>query len=349
MRVEEVLPKIYLDISVGDAKIGRIVSELYVSKAPSTVAAFLDQLHTYKGHRFNRIIKNFMIQCDNGNVADSEKVAEENVEEKFEESFLLALAGRSVSQFFITTYKAQHLLGQHTCFGRVIKGKSVIREIENVQTDSAHVPVDSAPVVITECGQWEDGDPVPIFNACYDEIAGDIFEEYPDDDRHIDKELSASVLKASTIIKNAGGELFKQGELQKALFKFKKALRYVMEFFPDPDEEPDFYQKYMDLKKKIYLNLSLVTLKLKQYSRCLDYCEYLSEMSLSQQEKAKTLFRAGSAKIELRKYKEAISSLEEAQKLVPDDAAIPKEISKAQELLDQSKKAERAKYSKFFG
>ncbi|KAF3987217.1 hypothetical protein FT663_04038 [Candidozyma haemuli var. vulneris] len=349
MKVEEVLPKVYLDISVGEREVGRIVAELFVSKAPSTTAAFLEQLDSYKGHGFNRIIKNFMIQCDNGNIDESEKLPEENKEEPFEQPFLLALAGQSVSQFFITTYKSQHLSGLHTCFGRVLKGKSVIREIENVQTDKEHAPLESDPVIIKDCGQWEEGDPVPIFNACYDEIAGDIYEEYPDDDDHIDKESSASALKAATRIKNAGGELLKSGEPQKASFKFRKAMRYLTEYFPDQDEEPEFYAKYTDLKKKIYLNFSLATLKLKQYSRCLDYCNYLFEMKITPQEKAKTLFRAGSAKIELREYKEAIRTLEEAQKLVPEDAGIKKELTRAEEQLEASKKAERAKYAKFFG
>lgn len=349
MKVEEVLPKIYLDISVKDARVGRIVTELFVNKAPVTVGAFTEQLLTYKGRPFNRVIKNFMIQCDNGDVKDPAKIAEENPEEKFEEPFLLALAGRSVSQFFITTSKAQHLLGEHTCFGRVIKGKSVIREVENVPADLTHVPLKESPVVIVDCGLWEEGDPVPIFNACYDEVAGDIYEEYPDDDTHIDKELSASVFKASTIIKNSGGELFKSGDPQKAFFKYRKALRYVMEYFPDQDEEPEYFKKYTELKKKIYLNMSLVTLKLKQYARCLDYCDYLSEMSLSPQEKAKMLFRAGSARIELRKYNEAIKALHQAQNLCPDDVAVAKELERAETLLEASKKAERAKYSKFFG
>lgn len=350
MKVEEVLPKVYFDIKIGEKDVGRVVAELFVKKAPETTEAFVNTLESYKGHKFNRVIKNFMVQCDNGVVSESDdKIAVENQDEAFEEPFLLALAGKSVSQFFITTLKAQHLAGQHTCFGRVIKGKSVIREVENVLTDKEHVPVEKDAVVIVDCGNWEEGDPVPIYNACYDEIAGDIYEEYPDDDSHIDKESSASVLKAATTIKNAGGELFKSGSPQKAALKFKKALRYVMEYFPDPDEEPELFKKYTDLKKKIYLNLSLMTLKLKDYHKCLDYCEYLFAMALTQQEKAKTLFRSGSAKIELRKYKEAIQTLEQAQKLVPGDAAIEKELVRAQQLLEAFQKAERAKYAKFFG
>lgn len=346
MKVEEVLPKVYLDIAVGEKNVGRIVAELYLNRAPTTVDAFLENLHTYKGHHFDRAIKNFMIQCDNGNLNNESELEKENEDDKFDQPFLLALAGNSVSQFFITTSKSQHLQGKHTCFGRVIRGKSIIREIENVKTGKEYNPVESVKII--GCGTWEVGDPVPIYNACYEEVAGDVFEEYPDDDSHIDKESSASVYRAATAIKNAGGEIFKRGDPQNAFFKYRKALRYVMEYFPDPDEEPDYFAKYTELKKKVYLNMSLATLKLEQYPKCLDYCEYLLAMVLTQQEKAKTFFRKGSASLELRKFEDAITSLKEAQRWAPEDKAITTKLARAEELLTARKKAERDKYAKMF-
>ncbi|MEA3418967.1 MAG: peptidylprolyl isomerase, partial [Campylobacterota bacterium] len=52
--------------------------------------------------------------------------------------FLLAMANRGPntngSQFFITTEATPHLNGGYTIFGEVVKGKNVVRKIENVST-----------------------------------------------------------------------------------------------------------------------------------------------------------------------------------------------------------------------
>ena len=40
------------------------------------------------------------------------------------------------SQFFITTVPTPHLDGKHVVFGEVISGKSIVRQIENLPTQS---------------------------------------------------------------------------------------------------------------------------------------------------------------------------------------------------------------------
>ena len=49
-----------------------------------------------------------------------------------------------------------------------------------MKTNKDDVP--ESNVVIDQCGVWTDDMPVPIFNASYDTIGGDIYEEYPEDD-----------------------------------------------------------------------------------------------------------------------------------------------------------------------
>lgn len=356
----------YLDVFIGDGKIGRIVLELYEDKAPLAVANFLRLLPQLPGTYFHRVIKNFMIQggdiefgkTENYNderVGTGRPMAafqDENLSEKLDGPFKLCMANNgpntNSSQFFITTYATPHLEGLHTVFGRAIHGKSVVREIEQVQTLKSNVPVESEIPQITEAGEWNEGDEIPIMNASYDPIGGDIYEEFPDDDEHIDKESSASVYEAAITIKNSGGDLFKKGQYREAWLKYRKSLRYVTQYIPDEDQEPEYYIKYVELKKKLFLNSALVCLKLGMLDKCVVYCSYLLDMELVDSERAKTLYRMGSAHIALKKYSEAVKYLQSAMDVV-SDAAIEKELKRAEEMLAAEKNKERAKYAKFFG
>lgn len=366
MKIEAVEPFAFLDVSIGGKPCGRIVVRLNQEKAPLATGQFLETLPKLKETYFHRVIKNFMIQGGDvefgkalnyndekvGTGKPAELFQDENLEEKLDGPFKLCMANSGPNtngtQFFITTYPTPHLDGKHTVFGLVIHGKSVVREIERVRTNSANVPAEAELPVITDAGEWTEEAGVPIYNASYDPIGGDIYEEYPEDDVHIDKESSKSVYEAAETIKNSGGELFKKADVNNALLKFKKALRYVMEFIPDQDQEPEFYAKYTELKKKLYLNLSLACLKLGDHAKCIDYCTYLLDMKLADTERAKTLYRMGSAHVAIKKYDEAIKYLQQASQLVTD-AGIERELARAEELRESEKKRERAKYAKFFG
>jgi peptidyl-prolyl cis-trans isomerase B (cyclophilin B) len=64
----------------------------------------------------------------------------------------MANAGKDTngSQFFITTKKTTWLDGRHVVFGKIIKGMSIIREIEAGATDGRDRPV--ATATIADCG-----------------------------------------------------------------------------------------------------------------------------------------------------------------------------------------------------
>ncbi|EGW31360.1 uncharacterized protein SPAPADRAFT_61925 [Spathaspora passalidarum NRRL Y-27907] len=370
MKIEAVRPKAYLDISIGSNKIGRIVVELFTDLAPNSSENFFNLVkgidingksYTYQGNTFHRVIKNFVIQAgflDQANISTiygentDKPIPGENLSQPLDSPFLLCSANNgdvnaNGSQFFITTFPQPHLSGKHSVFGKVIHGKSVVREIERAKTNKENVP--ELPITIDECGEWNDGMEVPIFNACYDTIGGDVYEEYPDDDETIDKESSESVFNASVKIKESGTLLFKAGEKYKAFLKYRKCLRYVMEYIPDQDQEPEWFDKYSDLKKKLYLNLSLVCLQLKNYTKAIDYSSYLLDLSnITSQDKSKALFRRGSCLLELKKYKQALVDLQAAQEILPQDAAITKAVEKYETLIEQEKNREKAKYAKFF-
>ncbi|CAH2352562.1 peptidyl-prolyl cis-trans isomerase D [[Candida] railenensis] len=372
MIVEAVRPCAYLDIDIDSKPVGRIVVELKDDLAPIACKNFLASCNhkSYQHNHFHRTIKNFVIQAGDlvygqSSNLDVSKIGQgskggpfedENASEPLDSPFMLCMANDGTpnnngSQFFITTYPQPHLTGKHTVFGRVIHGKSVVREIERVDTDSKNFP--TLPVVITDCGEWEEGMPVPIFNASYDQRGGDIYEEYPDDDVHIDKESSKSVYEASSKIKQSGTLLFQAGDKEAAMLKYKKCLRYVMEYIPDQDQEPEWYKLYFELKIKLYLNLSLVYLQLKNYTSAVAYSTYLIEMDesvnlISKTDYAKAHSRKGTALIELKKYTEAARELTTALKYLPNDKGIAKELERAELLLQKKKDGEKAKYANFF-
>lgn len=357
---------IFFDISLGERKIGRIVVKLFVTEAPKTTAHTLELLDKYKGTYFHRVIKNFMIQGGdvvNGLATDyglkkagegkyALVIEDENLQHPLDKPFFLCMANSGPntngSQFFITTASASHLTGKNTVFGEVIHGRSVVREIERVSTSSEGVPIKNELPIITDCGCWQENDPIPIYNACYDSIGGDIYEEYPDDDESIAHGSIKSAFNAASIIKDSGGALFKRGDYSNAFFKYKKSLRYVMEYIPDIDLEPDHYKNFMELKKKLFLNLSLVTLKLKDLGKCCEYGTYLMDMDLTKPEKAKTCYRMGCAKLDMKKYEEAVLLLRNADSLA-SDASTKKELERAENLLKKKKETEKAKFSKMFG
>ncbi|ODV82572.1 hypothetical protein CANARDRAFT_204962 [[Candida] arabinofermentans NRRL YB-2248] len=294
--------------------------------------------------------------------------ADENLNYPIDRAFLVCMANSSepdtnTSQFFISTFASPHLTGHHSVFGSVIYGKSVVRQIERVRILSnqsgpgstrSWVPVYEEIVSITDCGQWFEGSEVPIFNACYDRIGGDIYEEYPDDNEieGFDMENGDSTYAATNLIKDSGSLLFKKKRLNDALLKYKKALRYCNELIPDVDTDKKNYNKFLELKKKIFLNLSLVSLQLSKYQDVIDYCGFFLEMGKevkpTNMESSKTLFRLGKAYVGLKKYSEGLEFLRSASILNPEDAAIQKEVLAIEKIVAEANKTQQAKYAKFF-
>merc|ERR1711879_868985 len=166
-------PRVFVDLTIGNIPLGRIVFELFTEIAPKTADNFRSlctgeagigkttekPLH-YKGCLFHRVVKNFMAQGGdfvNGNGTGGESIYggtfddEDLTAMKHDRPFLLSMANRGKntngSQFFITTAPASHLDGCHVIFGQVVAGKEVVKEMELVDTDKKDRPLQDIKIV----------------------------------------------------------------------------------------------------------------------------------------------------------------------------------------------------------
>jgi peptidyl-prolyl isomerase D len=372
----------YFDVSIGGEQKGRIVFELFDEKAPLAAGRFkeLCQSKEYAKTYFHRVIKTFIIQGGDVNVKDSEGnkypdlddlgkdlnnrdyLKDENLAD-MDKRFLLCMANFSQkdhnsTQFFITLELTPHLNGKHTIFGRVRHGKSILREIERVNVISnkngeknAWLP--STKVVVEDSGIWNEADTIPNLIACADQIGGDIYEEYPDDNdiEELDLENSEQCYKICTIIKESATLLFKEKRLRDAFLKYKKAVRYCSELIPDEESNKDLFKKFQELKKTLYLNLSLVSMNMGNYSVCIDYCGFLLQMDdveLTDVQAAKIFYRLGKSYSLLKKYDIALETLQKGALVSPNDPSIQRELAHVSKIVTDAKNEERAKYSKFF-
>ncbi|OIR59165.1 MAG: peptidyl-prolyl cis-trans isomerase [Amphiamblys sp. WSBS2006] len=174
-----VTEKVFFKIKIGAEIPETVVFGLYGNTVPKTAENFKrlcigdtpmvdskEEKMTYKGSKFHRVIKNFMVQggdFTNGNGTGGvsiygEKFPDESFEIKHSKKGLLSMAnaGKNTngSQFFITTAQTPWLNGHHVVFGEVLRGYGTIEKMETGKVDGDDRPL--ADVVIVDCGVWEE-------------------------------------------------------------------------------------------------------------------------------------------------------------------------------------------------
>lgn len=180
---EVITTKVFFDISIDGKHAGRFIFGLFGKTVPRTVENFralatgekinaVGKRIGYKGSRFHRIIKDFMIQGGDFTRGDGRggesiygaKFEDENFKIRHTRRGLLSMANAGPntngSQFFVTSVATPWLNNRHVVFGTLLPGhaenEKLLKMIEDLPKNQNDDP--KAKVIISKCGELIDGE-----------------------------------------------------------------------------------------------------------------------------------------------------------------------------------------------
>lgn len=198
-----------------------------------------------------------------------------------------------------------------------------------------------------DCGELSPGETGEIEKT--DDGTGDKYEDFPDD---TDEELSAAkALEIATEIKEIGNKVFKGGDLELGIEKYQKALRYIAMWTRMTSEDGDeqLIKDMNNLRFTLHSNSSLLQSKQKAYKDAEDSASKALEVDgLGDKDRGKGYYRRAVARLGLKQEDTATADLEEAIKLVPDDAGVKKQYDGIKSLQNQRAEREKKAYQNMF-
>ena len=175
---EVITTKVFFDISIDGKHAGRFIFGLFGKTVPRTVENFralaigekinaVGKRIGYKGSRFHRVIKDFMIQGGDFTRGDGRggesiygaKFEDENFKIRHTRRGLLSMANAGPntngSQFFITSLATPWLNNRHVVFGTILSGHPendlLLKAIEDLPKHPNDDP--KVKIIITKCGE----------------------------------------------------------------------------------------------------------------------------------------------------------------------------------------------------
>lgn len=357
-------PLVFLEVQIGEERVGRLVIELRADVVPKTAENFRalctgekgfsdttgTRLH-YKGSPFHKVKSLFMSQGGdivhfNGTGGESiygKTFEDENFNLLHEDGAVsMANFGRpntNNSQFFITSGECPHLNGTHVVVGYVIKGIGVIGEMEKYASDEG---MPTKPIVVVNCGQIAPGQDWSIND---NDETSDKLPPFPKDwSKFEDNFTIHEMLDHLDCIKAAGNYLFKEKRWVEACRRYKKAERYF-NFFNNKIRAIEDRAKLEQFQLMNCLNLAAALLKLEDYENVLFACN--SALALDPNN-AKALFRRGQAHNRVKNYELAISDLSQVLQQLPGDKLVSAELSQARVKLGDYRAQQRIALTKYF-
>lgn len=248
-------------------------------------------------------------------------------------------ANTNNSQFFITTVECSHLDGTNVVFGQVLKGLSVVNEMENFANDDG---LPTKTISIESCGELRLGED---WGFCDNDGTADVLPPFPADwIRFEDEFCIAEQLQVLNLIKESGNHFYRIGDFCRSARKYKKVTRYY-NLFKDHTVDDENRQQLDTFQLVNLTNLAATELKLKEFIDVRFSCNAAIKLDPSN---SKAFYRRGVANLELKDYELAIEDLKTAHNFVPGNKAILKEFERAKKFLLEYRAVEKTKYRKMF-